>query len=76
MGAFFILPKAICNFTEGKIQFKNIDEKFCEAFKDYLLSKVSKNPASFYFSKFKTTLKMAIKEKIIHSNPASFGLNY
>ena len=58
------------NFTEGKIQFKAIDEKFCEGFKDYLLSKVSKNPASIYFSKFKTTLKIAIKEKIIHSNPA------
>jgi len=58
------------NFTKGKIQFKHIDEKFCESFKDYLLEKVSNNSVSIYFTVFKTVLKKALKEKIITLNPA------
>jgi integrase len=58
------------NFTGGKIQFKNIDERFCESFKDYILEKVAVNTAAVNVAVFKAGLNRALKEKIIPSNPA------
>jgi integrase len=58
------------DFTRGKIQFKNIDEKFCESFRDYMLEKVAVNTAAVNFTVFKSGLNRAVKEKIIQANPA------
>ena len=58
------------DFTGGKIQFKNIDEKFCKSFKGYLLGKVAVNTAAVNFIVYKAGLNRAVKEKIIQANPA------
>jgi integrase len=60
------------NFSEGiAIRFKDLDEGFCNDFKEYLLTTPSRksskvtlaqNSAVSYFNKFKATLKQAYKE--------------
>jgi len=65
-------------FAGDHITFNNIDLKFCEGFKDYLINKVKKSSGeplssastSSYFSKFRAALNRAVKEKIISYNPA------
>jgi integrase/recombinase XerD len=65
-------------FAGDFIAFKNIDLKFCEGFKHYLINKVKKSSGeplssastSSYFSKFRAALNRAVKEKIISFNPA------
>jgi len=60
-----------------EISFRNIDESFCENFRDYLKSKaktsankpLSANTICSYFNKFRATLNKAVKEKIIQYNP-------
>jgi len=53
--------------------FYFIDEKYCEAFKEYLLNSPrikSLNTAHMYLAKLKAALNIAIIEKIITVNPA------
>lgn len=64
--------KHLKTFTKGIITFMQVDEKFLKEFKEYLLTKVSKNSASIYFATIKTALNNAIKEKIINENPAQY----
>lgn len=60
-------------FNDQNIKFKDIDEKFCSDFKDYLTQanrikgnkKINRNTASSYFNKFKATLKQAFKDGYI-----------
>jgi len=58
-------------YTKGNIQFSEINEQFCEDFRNYLLStkslknksnQLSRNSAVSYFNKFKAALKQAFKE--------------
>ena len=58
-------------FTKGTLTFSNLNEKFCNDFKDYLLTTKSnknkkvtlaQNSALSYFNKFKATLKQAYKD--------------
>lgn len=58
-------------FTKGNLKFENLTLKFCNDFKEYLLSvqsnksskaKLSQNSAVSYFNKFKATLKQAFKD--------------
>lgn len=67
------------DFTNGSLIFVNLDEKFCNDFKDYLLTAksrrrhtttLSQNSAQNYFNKFKATLKQAFKDKLL-----SYDLN-
>ncbi|MDG2052752.1 MAG: site-specific integrase, partial [Flavobacteriaceae bacterium] len=70
--------KHLNKYTNKKILFKDIDEGFCEGFKDYLTNKVKKNngeslsssSVSSYFNKFRASLKQAVKDKIILYNPS------
>lgn len=64
-------------FCTGGIQFKDVDEKFCNDFRDYLLTTPSKrssktslsqNSALAYFNKFKAALKQAFKEGLLQSD--------
>lgn len=64
----------LLEFTNGSLMFANLDEKFCNDYRDYLLtanskrrhtSKVSQNTAHSYFNKFKATLKQAFKDKMM-----------
>ena len=58
------------NFSKGQIEIANIDEKWLETLKEYLLSKVSQNSASSYFTLIKSALNKAVKEKLIITDPA------
>ncbi len=58
-------------FTNGKLKFIDLNEKFCNEFRNYLLTTNSKksstntlsqNSAVSYFNKFKATLKQAYKD--------------
>ena len=70
--------KHLNTYTNGRVLFKNIDENFCEGFKDYLTKNVKKNngeslsssSVSSYFNKFRASLKQAVKDKIIQYNPS------
>ena len=57
--------KHLQDFTSGGIQFSAVTDDWLETFKTYLVTKVSPNTAHIYFSKIKTALKQAVKEKII-----------
>lgn len=60
------------DFKGNIITFEEIDEKWLEDFKKYLLKKVSQNSSSIYFQKVKMVLRRAKFEKIISVNPADF----
>lgn len=58
-------------FTNGYLKFADLDEKFCNNFKDYLLTTksnksskttLSQNSALSYFNKLKAALKQAYKD--------------
>ncbi|HLT87717.1 MAG TPA: site-specific integrase, partial [Sphingobacterium sp.] len=66
-------------FTDGKCLFEDVDEKFCERFREYLKTtttikskwaKLSQNSQHSYFNKFKAALKEAFEEKLFVENPA------
>ncbi|MCD8405020.1 site-specific integrase [Tenacibaculum dicentrarchi] len=61
-------------YTKGELLFIDLNEKFCNDFRGYLLtakskrsttSTLSQNTAKTYFNKFKATLKQAYKDSII-----------
>lgn len=64
-------------FTNGKLKFADLNEKFLEDFKEYLLTTKSKksdkttlsqNSAASYFNKVKAALKQAYKEGILQTD--------
>jgi integrase len=64
-------------FTKGKLKFADLDVKFCNDFKEYLLTTKSnksnkvtlaQNSAQSYFNKLKATLKQAYKDGYLTSN--------
>lgn len=71
--------KHIIKFAGKKISFREIDEEFCEGFKNYLAKTAKKTSGellssssiSSYFNKFRACLRLAVKEKIILSNPST-----
>ncbi len=65
------------NFTNGKMKFADLNEKFLEDFKEYLLTTKSnksnkttlaQNSAVSYFNKIKAALKEAYKDGILQSD--------
>jgi integrase len=76
-----IVHKYLNDFTQGNLPFYNLTEKFCEDFRQYLLTAKSRqkkdvllnqNTACTYFVKFKAAVKKAWKEKKI---PVNVGAN-
>jgi integrase len=64
-------------FTKGDLKFADLNEKFCNEFKEYLLNTKSnksskttlaQNSAVSYFNKLKATLKQAYKEGYLPSD--------
>jgi integrase len=64
-------------FTNGNLKFADLNETFCENFKEYLLTTksnksskmlLSQNTAVSYFNKFKAALKQAFKENMLTVN--------
>jgi len=71
--------KHLTGYTLGKVRFSEIDEQFCENFKNYLIEKPLKNNGEHlstssiasYFNKFRASLKKAVKDRIISFNPST-----
>ncbi|MDG1933431.1 MAG: site-specific integrase [Flavobacteriales bacterium] len=71
--------KHLSRYTSGKVRFSDIDEQFCEKFKNYLINKplkkngeyLSTSSISSYFNKFRASLKKAVRERIISFNPST-----
>lgn len=59
-------------FTGGTIKFLQINDKWVEDFRAYLLKNVTNNSANIYFTALKTVLKKAVKDRIIHETPAQY----
>lgn len=64
-------------FTKGHLKISDLNEKFCEDFKEYLLTtpsirshkvKLSQNAALSYFNKFKAAMKQAYRDKLLTEN--------
>lgn len=65
--------KHLDEFTKGTITFREIDEKWLEDFKAYLIKVKtikSQNTAHTYYTKIAAALNQAVKEKIILTNPS------
>jgi integrase len=69
--------KYLLDFTNGVLKFSDLNEKFCNDYKEYLLKAKSKRSskatiaqgtAQSYFNKFKATLKQAYIDGIISTN--------
>jgi integrase len=69
--------KYLTAFTNGTLRFADLNEKFCESFKQYLLTSKSnkshkvtlaQNSAVSYFNKFKAALKQAYKDGDLSQN--------
>ena len=56
-------------FTDGKVVFKNINERWLEMWQNFLLKQVSRNSAHTYHAKIITALNQAVKDGIIQNNP-------
>ena len=64
-------------FTNGNLKFADLNEKFCNEFKEYLLTTksnksskttLSQNSAVSYFNKLKATLKQAYKDGYLQTD--------
>lgn len=62
----------------GNVRMCDIDEKFCQGFKDYLENAVTKsnkplsqNSKNSYFIKFRVFMQTALQEDVIYKNPCS-----
>lgn len=69
--------KYLVKFTKGSLIFSNLNEKFLEDFKEYLLTTkshrsdkttLSQNSAVSYFNKVKAVLKQAYKDGILQTD--------
>ena len=64
------------DFTNGSIKFSELNEKFCNDFKDYLLTTKSRrgsaalsvNSAALYFLTLKTALKQAYTDGLLYTD--------
>ena len=60
------------NLIAGTLPYNRVDEKYCEEYRDWLKTKIKHNTAWVYIYKLKAILNKAVKQKIIHSNPARY----
>ncbi|MDP8204923.1 MAG: site-specific integrase [Candidatus Tenebribacter mawsonii] len=67
--------KHFTKFNDGYLKFSKITLPLCESYREYLLTVVSPNTTSTYFSNFKAMLNIALKKNYISKNPALFVLN-
>lgn len=67
---YYSTLKQLKKFAGNKITFQEINEKFLDNFKEFLLSNVSQNTSKEYLSVLKRILKKAHKEKFTNLNIA------
>lgn len=57
-------------YTKDHIKFRQITPSWLNNFKEFLLTKFSRNTASLYYDTVKAALELAVKDGIIPQNPA------
>lgn len=62
--------KKLKEYAGDKVKFSEINRRWVEGFKEYLLKDVSANTARIYFAMFQASLNRAVKKEIISENPA------
>mgnify|MGYP003646176704 FL=1 len=76
-GGWYSVLKYLKTFTNGTLKFADLNERFLEDFKEYLLTTKSnksskatltQNSAVSYFNKVKATLKQAYKDGILQTD--------
>jgi integrase len=74
---WIVVLKYLEAFTNGTVTFAEVDERFCEDFKNYLLTAkgyknnrniLNQNSAATYFTKLKASLRQAYKDKLIQTD--------
>lgn len=69
--------KYLLTFTKGQLRFADVNETFCDEFRDYLLTvksnksnktTLAQNSAVSYFHKLKAALKQAYKEGLLQTD--------
>jgi len=77
LGNWLSAYKYLKLFTEGKRKFSDLNEAFCDEFRDFLLttksyksntSTISQNSALSYFNKLKASLKQAYKDGYLQTD--------
>ena len=62
--------KHFIKFNPPPLSAKDVDEKLCRSFKDYLKEQLNRESQNSYFSRFKKVLTEAVREKVFIVNPA------
>lgn len=57
-------------FRGETITFAQIDERFLEDFRQFLLKDLKRNSAAAYFSKIKHAIRQAVRKRILQRNPS------
>ncbi len=57
-------------FCPPPLSAKDVDEKLCRDFKDYLKEQLNRESQSSYFARFKKVLAEAVREKVFTVSPA------
>ena len=66
------------DYTKGQCVMSQVDEAFCQGFKDYLDTSYTKKSSAYklsanskysYFNKFRAAIKQAMEDKHLHHNP-------
>ncbi len=69
------VARYVKEFTGNILTFQQVDEKWLNDFKKFLLKKVSQNSAATYFQRVKQALKQAKMERIIDRDPGEYVKN-
>lgn len=70
VSAFDACLKMLVLFSEGPVVASDIDEKFCQRFRNFLGKNLNGETPHNYFACFKQVLTSAVSEKIFLSSPA------
>jgi len=58
------------SFMGKHLTFREINERLCMDYRDYVLGKLKRNTAATYFARFKSVVRNATKEGYFQRNPA------
>lgn len=62
--------KKLKEYGGATVLFKEVDRRWAQGFKRYLLTQLTPNTARIYFAMFKAALNRAVQDEIIPDNPA------
>lgn len=64
------LHKVLSNYCKVGMTFASVNEEWCERFRQHLLDlPIAQNTKNVYWDKFTSCIRMAVKDKILQSNP-------